>query len=58
MGKGNSATRLAKRRSRREKLHKLRAKFRVAQSEVEKKKILEKAAKIAPWLTKKEFLAP
>ncbi len=49
---------LCKRRKRKEKLRKLREKYKSARTNEEKEKILEKAKKIAPWLLKDEFLAP
>ncbi len=47
-----------RRRVRREKLKKLREKYKSAQTEEEKKKIIEKMKKITPWLSEEEFLAP
>lgn len=49
---------ISQRRHRSEKLGKLRAKYTKTESEMEKEKILEKAGRVAPWLTEKEFLAP
>jgi hypothetical protein len=43
-----------KRRVRKMKMHKLRARFTEGTA-TEKEKILEKAAKIAPWLSAEEF---
>ncbi|MCS7163881.1 MAG: DUF6800 family protein [Thermodesulfovibrio sp.] len=48
---------LRKRRLRREKLRKLREKFKMAKTEEEKKKILEKVSKIAPTVKIEEFIA-
>jgi len=49
---------LVKHRKRKEKLRKLRAKYSLAGSDEEKKKIMEKVRKIAPWLSPEEFLKP
>ncbi|ODA44211.1 hypothetical protein THER_1050 [Thermodesulfovibrio sp. N1] len=48
---------LKKRRHRREKLSKLREKFKLAKTEEEKKRILNKVSKIAPSLKVEDFLA-
>ncbi|GAQ94351.1 hypothetical protein TAGGR_1531 [Thermodesulfovibrio aggregans] len=48
---------LRKRRLRREKLKKLREKFKEAKSEDEKKRILEKVSKISPSLKIEQFIA-
>ncbi len=48
---------LRKRRLRREKLKKLRKKFKMAKNEEEKKYILEKVLKIAPSVKIEEFIA-
>ncbi|WP_353683312.1 DUF6800 family protein [Thermodesulfovibrio sp. 3907-1M] len=48
---------LKKRRLRREKLRKLREKFKEAKNEEEKKLILEKVSKIAPSLKIEHFIA-
>lgn len=48
---------LKKRRLRREKLRKLREKFKLAKNETEKKHILEKVSKIAPSLKIEDFIA-
>ncbi|MDI1471751.1 MAG: hypothetical protein QMD43_01265 [Thermodesulfovibrio sp.] len=48
---------LKKRRHRREKLSKLREKFKLAKTEEEKKRILNKVSKIAPSLKIEDFLA-
>jgi len=47
-----------RRRKRREKLKRLREKYKLAKTKVEKEKILEKVRKIAPWLSEEEFLNP
>ncbi len=47
-----------RRRKRREKLKKLREKYKLAKTDQEREKILEKVRKIAPWLSKEEFLNP
>ena len=51
-------TEIAQRRTRKMKLRKLRARYGEAKSATEKEKIVEKAGRIAPWVTKDEFLAP
>lgn len=48
---------LIKRRHRREKLRKLREKFKLAKTEEEKAKILAKVAKISPSLKVEDFLS-
>jgi len=48
---------LKKRRLRREKLSKLREKFKLAKTEEEKTRILNKVSKIAPSLKVEDFLA-
>ncbi|MEN2985510.1 MAG: DUF6800 family protein [Thermodesulfovibrionaceae bacterium] len=48
---------LRKRRHRREKLRKLREKFKLARTEEEKAKILQKVSKISPLLKIEDFLA-
>jgi len=49
---------IAKRRLRHKKLGKLREKHLASDSAGEKKKILEKVFRLAPWLSEKEFLDP
>jgi hypothetical protein len=49
---------IARRRHRREKLRKLRQKYAAATSEQERQRILEKAFKVAPTITREQFLAP
>ena len=49
---------LNRRRSRKEKLHKLRHKYSVAKTDDEKSAILSKMSKVSPLLSKEEFLAP
>ena len=46
------------RRKRKQKLKKLRQKYAEAQTISEKERILEKVKRIAPWLSREEFLAP
>lgn len=46
------------RRVRKMKLHKLRGRYASADTAGAKEKILEKAARVAPWVSKEEFLAP
>lgn len=48
---------LKKRRLRREKLRKLREKFKLAKTEDEKQRILEKVSRISPSLKIEDFLA-
>ncbi len=48
---------LKKRRHRREKIRKLREKFKLAKTEEEKRKILEKVSKISPSLKVEDFIA-
>lgn len=49
---------IARRRHRREKLWKLRLKYARATSEAERQRILEKAFKVAPTITREQFLEP
>ena len=49
---------IRKKQNRREKLRKLRTKYVEAKTKTDKDKVLEKVFKIAPHLTKKEFLEP
>ena len=42
---------------RKRKLAKLRQEYLAAKSQEKKEKILEKVSKIAPWLSKEEFLS-
>jgi len=51
-------TELKRKRNRREKIKKLRIKYINAKSEEEKKKIIEKALKVNPFLTEETFLSP
>ncbi len=46
------------RRQRRAKLGRLRVKFTLAENDDVKNAILDKVGKIAPWLSRAEFLAP
>lgn len=46
------------REKRKAKLAKLRQKYVAAKTGNEKEKALEKARKVAPWLSQEEFLAP
>jgi hypothetical protein len=48
---------LERRRRRRKKLKKLREKYLKAKSEGEKRKIIEKALKVSPFLTEEKFLS-
>jgi len=50
-------TEIHRRRKRRKQYRRLRAKLTAAKTETEKKKILEKVKRIAPWLPEEEFLA-
>jgi hypothetical protein len=56
MGKRTHILTIQRKRRRKEKLRKLRKKYKLAKTEQEKKKILEKVKKIAPWLSEEEFL--
>ena len=47
---------IKQKRKRREKIKKLKTKYLLAKNEQEKKKILDKVKKIAPWYPLKEFL--
>ena len=47
---------MARRRVRKVKLHALRTKYAATKKETEHAAILAKIAKLAPWLTKEEFL--
>ncbi|MCD6284055.1 hypothetical protein J7J12_02245 [bacterium] len=47
---------IRKKRKRKEKLRKLREKYKLAKTQDEKDKILEKVWKIAPWISREEFL--
>ncbi|MEO0275796.1 MAG: DUF6800 family protein, partial [candidate division WOR-3 bacterium] len=59
MKKGRPHVTLLKRkRKRREKIRKLREKYLKAQTEEERKKIIEKALRVNPYITEKEFLEP
>jgi len=49
---------IAQKRKKQAKLKKLRQKFLAAKTSEEKSSVLEKVYRFAPWLTKKEFLAP
>lgn len=49
---------LRTREKRKAKLAKLRERYSKAKMESDKEKVLEKVRKIAPWLSKEEFLAP
>jgi len=49
---------IQQKQKRRIKLKKLRTAYDQADTSSEKDQILEKVKKIAPWLSKKEFLAP
>ncbi len=48
---------LIKRRHRREKIRKIKEKFKLAKTEEEKKRILEKVSKISPSLKIEDFIA-
>ncbi len=48
---------LRRRRNRREKLRKLREKYKLAKTEAEKSAILEKAFRISPSMTLEDFLS-
>ncbi|GAB6184044.1 DUF6800 family protein [Thermodesulfovibrio hydrogeniphilus] len=48
---------LIKRRHRREKIGKLREKFKLAKTEEEKKRIIEKVSRISPSLKIEDFIA-
>jgi len=58
MSKPTHTKTIQKKRKRREKLKKLREKYLLAKTKVEKEKTLEKVKRIAPWLTEGGFLAP
>ena len=49
---------MARRRVRKHKLHTLRTKYQNTKKETDHAGILAKLAKLAPWLTKEEFLKP
>jgi len=49
---------LHRRRHRREKLKKLREKYKLAKTEAERAAIIEKAFKISPLMRLEDFLAP
>ena len=51
-------TELKRRRKRREKIVKLRKKYLMAQTEEERRKIIEKALRVNPFITEEEFLRP
>jgi hypothetical protein len=55
MGRVERSRELARRRTRRAKLKKLRTKFTAAKSETDKKAILDKARRVSPFV---EFAAP
>ena len=58
MGSVQKRKELKQRRQRRAKLHTLRKKYVTAKTEDEKTLVLNKAARVAPWLTQEEFLSP
>ena len=47
-----------KTRTRKQKLKKLRARYAILNNEEDREKIILKIKRIAPWLSKEEFLAP
>jgi hypothetical protein len=49
---------IAQKRKKQKKLKKLRQKYLAAKTSEEKSSLLEKVYRLAPWLTKKKFLAP
>lgn len=58
MSKPIHVKQIRKKRKREEKLRKLREKFKLAKTNQERQKILDKVGKIAPWLKVEDFLAP
>lgn len=51
-------TEIHARRTRRMKLRKLRQKYTVAKTGLQKEKVLSSQARVAPWLSEELFLAP
>ena len=51
-------TEIHARRVRRGKLRQLRQKYAAAKTGLHKEKVLTKVARIAPWLSEEQFLAP
>ncbi|OGJ58319.1 hypothetical protein A3H22_01315 [Candidatus Peribacteria bacterium RIFCSPLOWO2_12_FULL_55_15] len=51
-------TEIHTRRTRRMKLRKLRQKYTTAKTGIQKEKILDFQARVAPWLSEELFLAP
>jgi hypothetical protein len=49
---------LRQRRARKEKLSKLREHYAKAKTEGERAAVLDKAHRVAPWLSQDEFLSP
>jgi hypothetical protein len=49
---------IRQKQKRQKKLAKLREKYLAANMDSERKEVLEKVYKIAPWLTKEKFLEP
>lgn len=49
---------LRRRRNRREKLRKLKERYKLAKTEAEKSAILEKAFRISPQMRLEDFLSP
>jgi len=61
MGRASPSRRkkqISQERKRRLKLKKLRQKYLSAKGLMDKEKIIEKAQRLAPWLTKENFLRP
>ena len=49
---------IRQKQQRKAKLKKLRQRYAAAKDTIEKEQIWQKVVKIAPWLTKEQFLAP
>ncbi len=56
MSKPTHPKAIARRRHRREKLRKLRMKYAQATSETERQRLLEKALRVSPGMSREEFL--
>ncbi len=58
MGAVTRLQQIRRRRARREKLSKLRERYRAAKSSADRERLLEKMKRVAPWLSVEEFLKP
>lgn len=58
MGQISRRPELRRRRARKAKVAALRARYQATTSKPEKQAIMAKLAKVAPWITEEQFLAP